>query len=337
MLIPEGKENIVLDKLKDDVFVLGCDVDVDGLTSAVLFRTVYKPKVTIPIYDFGVTEQEHIPDIIFDMTPREPWYSGIVVDHHPLSREIALDNRYALKLIWRPYPTNKIVWSILKDKIPKDRWWIVLVGCAGEGQLEQVPVEVWDYLWRYNREVFADVVTVSTNYYSKTQYNVYPIPAVIMMSSGLNALSRIGKAIDAITILENAERPMDIYRNKLLRSAKRDFDNAVSDAIKDAVRGLDLGYVFLYEVSSPYKIESTIAFKLQENMMGKTVIVVNSHTGKLSGRGGLVEWIASKCNSRREWVDQGFTMGGHAGFMGGSLGGVSVDEFINGLIELDVL
>jgi hypothetical protein len=315
-------------KLKDGDYLLGHDVDVDGLTSAVLLANWRSPNEFLPLYDFGDVNEN--PDILLDMTPNNKSYRGVVIDHHPLSFKQVKEDNFRYNLIYKSVPTIRIVWDLLHEEIPKDKWWYVLAGCAGEGQPEQTPLEVWEYIFKNHPELLQNVSYVSCDTYGKPRvWN--DLPTYLSLSSGLNALSRLGQATESIRILLESKSPIDIISNPILKAAKNDITKIIKNTLsRNDTYSIDLGWIVIL-VYSPEgnpetdfipKIEPTIAYKFHQEVGQRTSLIINAKTGKMSGRGACIEFASYKLK------ESGIEVGGHKGYMGGDLRGHKPEEVI---------
>ena len=232
-------------------------------------------------------------DIMVDMAPIDPNFPGLVIDHHDQHPE-----EHAYELIFDHFPASVITWYYVG--VPDD--WKVIVGAVGDGQPEAVPPRIW-------LKFPALLKNVETYHGSKG--TPFSIPIYKLLSSGINALCRIGEPFKAFQILSEVETPEDLLDNWEIIEAK----NSVRSETNKAMSGLRtvevLPNCFVGEISSPYRVEGIIASKLAQTT-GKTYLIHNRNSGMFSLRGdlaGLVEHILKSYKSVH--------VGGHAAFKGG--------------------
>ena len=178
------KEKIVLDRLKKGIELLYTHDDADGITSAVLLAHAFPIKKVNCPEDFGDFEAKadlakgyQPPDLVTDMVPKDPEYSGLVIDHHPSHPE---ESKRKYILVWDGIPTTGIVYKLFKDQIPKEYHWKVAVGLCGDGQPELIPAEIWT-----SCPSLLDSYTVPYEKYGKITFG--KIPVFLKLSAMINA------------------------------------------------------------------------------------------------------------------------------------------------------
>lgn len=295
-------------KIYDRLLTIGGTVathhDADGLSAGALL-TIAIPnfdKIIMPTPFGNVMDEEtgELASVILDFgRPIQEEFKGISIDHHPQPETDTYD------LIWRPYPTARIVYELLKNKIPEDQHWKCAIGCTGDGQPEKIPLEVL----MNNKTLFEEVGKFSF------KGNPWSLPVYRMLSSPINAICRVGSPYEGYAIIKDAKTPWDILENPSLRSAQAQVKAEVNKVIKgkDLILKRYKG-VYFFKYSSAYSLEGRIGTQLNASTFGQpTFIVVNVRLKKFSIRGDLALVISSFLNAK------GIKAGGHAGYAGGSL------------------
>ena len=248
--------------------------------------------------------EESIPiDLALDLgAPISEEYTNYVIDHHPHPDE----RKY--KLIHMYVPTGLILYNLWKDKIPKEKLWLVAGSLTGDGQPELIPEAVFG-------AVPSLLDRVGSIYKSYGKFKLYDYPLYLMLSSPINALCRIGNPLMAFKLAMSAKDPLDIIENPSAQDAKEVIRKEEDRIFKDDNSFYMLGSsVVLYKFNSKFGMTGLVASKLSGENRDKTIVVVNESTKSLSIRGHLADYL------RRALVANGFTVGGHAGYMGGELG-----------------
>lgn len=247
--------------------------------------------------------EENIPiDLALDLgTPLSEEYTNYVIDHHPHPDE----RNY--KLIHMYVPTGLIVYNLWKDKIPKEKLFLVAGSLTGDGQPELIPQEVFDAT-----PCLLD--RIGSIYKSYGKFNLYDYPIYMMISSPINALCRIGNPLLAFKLVMSAKDPLDILDNPSALDAKEVIRKEEDRIFKDEKSFYMVGSnVIVYSFNSKFSMTGLIASKLGGNNRDKTIIVVNEAGKSMSIRGHLADYIGRQLRAR------GWATGGHAGYFGGSL------------------
>lgn len=275
--------------------------DPDGITSAVLYAKAF-PNVEVYIQqEFGMFQKD--TQVILDMVPKEP-FTGLVIDHHPLHPE-----NPPYKLVFGHEPASLLTYKFVKanSNLPESEIWKVVVGLVGDGAPELTPVEVW-------KKYPVLLERVCSLYPKGIEVNVYDNPCWLLLSSGLNALCKAGKAQQAYEVLYNAKHPLELVSNVLLKEAKEEHRKEVDSWLKDGIYTA-IGEVMVGIVDSELSVEKDVAIKLAEQSH-RTAIVVNLRSRNVAIRGVLGEYI-QELFSDKQIID----MGGHPAFKGGKLVG----------------
>ena len=305
-------------------FTLSFHPDPDGIYSASLLMTVFKIK-EVEASPFG----EYSSQVAVDLgAPINNNWTGICIDHHP---DHPSDRKY--KLYYAEYPCGLIIYNELKEYIPREETWKVVGSLTGDGQPERTPDEIWDNF---------PILLEERGILGKGQYKVYTsaFPLFYFLSSGINALARIGRPIRALEVVCQAKSPLDILDNIEVRDAQEQFKEAEESLYKTRpiVETIKNRYIIVkFRPPSPnIDITSYIASKISGENPGKTVIVINEDTGKVSLRGVLAKYVSNKLASK------GFRSGGHPGYClnRGTLvftfeGPVMVEDIKEGISVLD--
>ncbi len=276
--------------------------DADGIFSGVLTKLA-NPTIGGLVFplEFGDVSEEAC---VLDMVPINPSYQGIVIDHHP--QHTGRDNKYQLYNLG--VPTSLAVWKIWRDVIPKSQWWKVAAGCAGDGQVELVPSDIW----RACPEILDGI---SRTYASYGKVKVYTTPVWMSLSAAINSVSRAmgpeGTEM-ALNLATGHYNPLTLLRDPVVIKARAYQEVEVKKVMQEFSQ-VDMGRFVFWEVSSGMSIESILAQR-SETSTKKTTLVVNSKTGTISMRGVLVSLLVEELSKR------GFKVGGHAGYSGGKLG-----------------
>lgn len=288
--------------------------DADGLSSAVLFKHAFGGKVKDVHFPktFGDVGSEC--DICLDMTPLNANWEGKVVDHHDQHPE---EHKY--ELYFGHKPTSLLVLEKLEDKIPKEYYWKAAIGAVGDMQPEKIP----NVIWKMNPGLLDTI-----RYTDRWNNNIkeFKIQKYKMLSSGVNALCKIGEEEKAFTILFNADEPDDILENHYLKNAKDVKKKEVNKVFNDN-EILDLGQFMYMEYESDLKISGEIAARL-EDMSEKTSVAYNRKKDKGSMRGVLTDLVLEEMDGV-----ENIESGGHqiaAGF--GNAFGVNMKELLRNII-----
>lgn len=279
--------------------------DADGVSATHLLKvaTGDVDRVIFPerFGDYrGVSDEKE--STMVDMKPRNPEYSGFVYDHHP-GHPIEADRKYTL--VWRTYPTAKIIFEEFKDKIPKEEWWKVACGCVGDGQPYEIPVEVI-------QEEPSLLLFRSNLYSSYGKVSKSEFPYYLSLSSPINSACRVNQPGLALSCLANAEKPIDLIRNSSLIKAAAKIRSAESSVLRSGDYREIENQVVYFTFSNEFNIGSRAAAKLQDSFR-RTAVVINTDKMAFSIRGILSQYLIEYFRPK------GYDIGGHLGFSGGSL------------------
>ena len=302
-----AKKQLVEDILAlDDTINVSAHDDADGVASAVLFGeflAAHEKEFYVKFPEtFGDCDSK--TDVVLDQVPLDPELEAIVIDHHS---QHTSRKTYQYSLWYEEVPTTRIVYDLFKKFLQHK--WKVAIGAVGDGQPEQIPDEIWDQY----PELFQEKCSIYAKSYDLT---VYRNPLYSMLSSGINAISRMeNKDIDsmgpvvAYNIAKEVKNPWDLVNHSMCGMAKA-LSKKEQKQIIVKHAPLDLGRVIMWIIESDYNLGSTVATRLQSEIK-KTVVVVNRTSGKISIRGDQAGWIKRKLPE--------FTIDGHLKWMGGIL------------------
>ena len=277
--------------------------DADGMSAGFLYGLATED-ADININNFG--EIAEGSTAVLDMHPTsDPDFKGICIDHHP-------DHPTGMKLKYKLYydtvPTSAIVWNNFHEKIPHSEWWKAAIGCVGDMQSYSIPTKVWND-FPILREKYTQLYGWKHTPFSLRVYQ--------KLSSGLNALSRMGQAFLAMDVLEESKYPMDLITDPRCEEArevlKKETNSQLSDMRLIEYEGVTFGYI-----SSELSVGGRIATQLSRELR-ETVLVQNLSDGAFSIRGDLTSWIADKIAEVSK--EKGITVevGGHPQAKGGTI------------------
>lgn len=279
--------------------------DADGVSATHLYKvaTGDVDRVIFPerFGDYrGVSDEKE--STMVDMKPRSSEYLGLVYDHHP-NHPIEADRKYTL--VWRTYPTAKIIFEEFKDKLPKEEWWKVACGCVGDGQQYQIPVEVI-------QQEPSLLLFTSRLFQSYGKLNKSEFPYYLSLSSPINSACRANQPGLALSCLANAEKPIDLITNPSLMKASAKIRTAENNILRYGKHKEIENQVVYFTFGNEFNIASRIAAKLQDSFR-RTAVVVNEDKMTFSIRGILSQYLVEY------FQPKGYDIGGHLGFSGGSL------------------
>jgi hypothetical protein len=296
--IEENKQDLYTLLKSIEPFSLSLHHDSDGIYSAAILASIFKiSKFEIP--PFG----EYTTDVAVDLGAPETNkdFAGIVIDHHPDHPE---DRKY--KLFWDTCPTGLVLYNALKEHLPKDKWWLVIGSLCGDGQPELVPDEIWDAY----PVLLEERGTLGKGQYGKIYTSGFPM--FYFLSSAINAIAKMGFPQQGLEVLLRAETPFDVLDNVEVKDAKEQFRMAEDNIYKTkpSVETIKNRFMIIRikPNNSSLNIGSTLASSISRENAGKTIIVINETSGKVSLRGVLAKYCANKLNKA------GFKAGGHAGY-----------------------
>ena len=152
-------------------------------------------------------------------------------------------------------------------------------------------------------------------------------PLFYFLSSGVNALCRLGFPLQALDIVNNAKSPLEVLDHQEVRDAV-DQIRSEEDSIyrsKPLVETIKNRYIIIrFRTSSPaIRMSGFLASKISSNNPGKTIIAINEENGQVSLRGVLAKYVANKLS------EKGFKAGGHPGYCGANVSPEEIDKFID--------
>ena len=273
--------------------------DADGLSAAYLY-TLANGEDTVEIRDFGNIAEGST--VVLDMHP-SPSFEGLVIDHHPNHPS---ERKY--ELIFDNTPTAVIVFKNYKDKIPTEKWWITAIGAVGDMEPYSIPSEVWD--------TCPLLKTRHTKFYG---YKNVPFHLRLyhLLSSGVNALCRLGHEFDAWDVLEEAQSPIDVINDPRCLEAKQLLKQRVNSILQE-LELVEWNDVLIGQISSDIAVEGRIATQLSRNMQ-ETILIQNTETGAFSIRGDLSTWLEEKLRAKAGEKKIELVVGGHAEAKGGTI------------------
>jgi len=285
-------------------FTLAFHGDADGIYSASLLMSVFKVKKAV-CPPFG----EYDTDVAVDLgAPRLiPDWNGVAIDHHPDHP----DNRSYKLFTHSKYPhapCGLIIYEHLREYIPKEHLWKVVGSLTGDGQPEYTPDEIWDLYPILLEE--RGILTKAGGYRLHTS----AFPLFYYLSSGVNAIARLGFPERALEIVNSAKHPLDILDHIEVKDSIERFKAEEAAILKDkpVAETIKNRYIIvrIAPSNSSLNISGYLASKLSSENPGKTVIVINDTTGKISMRGVLAKYVANKLSA------SGLKAGGHPGYCG---------------------
>ena len=289
--------------------------DADGITSA-FFTSFGVPHPVIEIWNgsFGDTTGLNSGDYMVDMRPKQNLKGLNVIDHHG---PYPLDRKY--NLTTDDVPASYICWNKFKDKIPKEEWWKLAIGLMGDGQPELIPYEIHEMCPQLRSQY-----KTSSKYYYK--WNVNYFPTYKLLSSPINSLLRIGKMDSAVKLITESKNPLDILNNVEANEAK-EFCKKERDKLIHSSKSYDFSDLAIFIFESDIRMSGYLASVMQ-NALNKTVICINSKSGRGSLRGDLSLYYRDKLKHLDYLI-----IDGHPGFMGVSIT-ENPDVFIYDLIDI---
>jgi len=279
--------------------------DGDGLASG-HFASFGVPdsELTIGVYEkgFGNTEGLSKNDWMVDMKPMDANWDGHCIDHH-----LPHPDKHKYELISGVEPATLLTWQHFKEKIPKNEWWKIAIGCMGDGQPELIPTEVF----RECPSLMQSIKTSAFQSYGKWKISTYPVYK--LLSSPINAFLRKGEYESAINLIRYADTPMSLISSEDAQIAKSDIRNDYQMAVKDCemIQFGNLAVVLFY---SKYRMSGYIGSSLLSALDNKTVMAINKRNGSISLRGDLATYYRDMMK-KLDYLE----IDGHAAFMGGKL------------------
>lgn len=296
----------MLERFEKEAPYISTHDDADGMVSALYVTDFFERTMGIPEVDIEFPENfgDCDPDanVILDQIPNDPKHDAIVIDHHQqhLGRK-----GYEYQLYHDPVPTSLSAYDIFRKDI-KDEW-KVAAGLVGDGQPELIPNYVWDH--------YPELFHMKASLYQRgNDITVYRNPLYTMLSSGINAISKMqeetlyGPGL-GYSIAKQVETPWELVVHPTCEQAKQ-LQNKEKSRIMYAHAPIDLGKVIYWPIQSKYRMESYMATIL-ESKDRKTVVVLNEINNTIAIRGVHAEWVKSKLPD--------FQIDGYLKYMGGLL------------------
>ena len=275
--------------------------DADGMSAGFLYGLA-TGDTDINIQAFG--EVAEGSTAVLDMHPTsDPDFNGICIDHHP-----GYPKKTKYKLIYDTIPASAIVWNNFHKKIPHQDWWKAAIGCVGDMQSFSIPTQIWND-FPILREKYTQLYGWKHTPFSLRVYQ--------KLSSGLNALSRMGQAFLAMDVLEESRYPMDLITDPRCEEArevlKKETNSQLSDMRLIEFEGVTFGYI-VSELSVGGRIATQLSRDLRE-----TVLVQNLNDGAFSIRGDLTSWVADRITEAAKVKGIIVEVGGHPQAKGGTI------------------
>jgi hypothetical protein len=262
---------------------------------------------------------EYLTDVALDLgSPKLPTFDGIVVDHHP---DHPIQRNY--KLFWDKVPTGLIIWNEMKDYIPKSQWWRVAGSLTGDSAIEYLPPEIWDS--------FPQLLDTKSSIYRDTKtYKIKmgrPYPIYVYLSSGVNALCRMGNPAEALKKCLTWRSPIDAVTDLDVIEAKHLLDIEENTIMKrKPIAEIVRNRFSIIKISSS-RPEFSMSGYMASHLMGQneflTIVVINETNGEVSIRGKLAKYLADKLRTK------GYKSGGHAIAAGATVPLDQIEKFIN--------
>lgn len=312
-----------------DKFKISAHHDADGISATVL----YMKSVGLELEDvevdfpdeFGLAHPD--TDMIVDMVPREPEYSGECIDHHD-QHPYEKDREYTL--IYDEYPSAVTVYN--RFMIPDEESWKVAIGAVGDVQPEEIPGEIF-LINPFLRDSYSSLWKDYDTWSLKS--NV--LPAYKLISSPVNAMARVGNEQMALEKVYNAEKPEDlIYDSDAVeckQNVRKEFKRIVKGVgkvgqkRKGSRKMYEWNDIIYVPFRSDYRISGYIGAQVHDDM-DKTVLSLNLERGKGSVRGDLTNMVAEALKQHD------FHVGGHGGACGVTIDSSRDDELLEVLRSL---
>jgi len=300
-------------------FSLSFHDDADGVYSASMLMYIFKIRKVEESYELHSPPfNEYTDDVALDLGyPTIETETKIVIDHHP-----GHERKTKYKLYFDKVPTGLIIWNHLKDYIPETQWWRVVGALIGDGQVELVPDEIWDLFPQLTDEK-------GILYQSRGNYYVSKYPLYVYLSSGVNALCRLGNPLQALMECLNWKTPIDAVLSETVKEAKEllrvEANNILNQ--KPVIEVLKNKVIIsrIKTTRPEFGMSGYVASKLSAQYKFHTVVVINDSNGEVSIRGVLAKYIANKL------TQSGFKAGGHPGYCGATVPIEEIESFIKTL------
>lgn len=300
--------------------------DADGVYSASLLFFVegieIKKMKTVPSDERLMVESptefgNYKYSVAVDLgAPTNKDWNGICIDHHPNHSK---DRKY--KLYYDTVPTGLIIWNELKDYIPTDQWWRVAGSLMGDASIHYLPAEIWDAFPQFFDE--KGILYRDKWYHTK----VSRTPLYVFLSSGVNALCRLGDPLGALNMCLKYRNPIDLALNTEAMHAKHLLEVEESNILKQQlpIEIIRNRYLLTKIKSSrpEYSMSGKIASTLSSQYPFLTIIVLNESNGEVSIRGILAKYVADKLSAK------GFKAGGHENASGAKVNIEDIKKFMD--------
>ena len=286
----------------DIISTIRCHHDADGITTA-YFTKFHVKNGTIEIWNgnFGEVRGLKAGDWLVDMRPTADLEGLTVIDHHPPH---PLTHKYTLH--FKSYPASLIAWEMFKEEIPKKEWWKLAIGLVGDAAPELIPYEVFES----KPELLVNIKTSAHQSYGKWKVNYYPVYK--LLSSGINALLRLGDFDRALRIIKTVDSPFQLLQNKEIKLAKA----RVSAEFERIMREQNC-YEFDNLIVCLFRSDIRMSGYISSSMLsGDTpaIMSINLNTNRGSLRGELASYWKAKLSNLNY-----LTIDGHSSAMGVSL------------------
>ncbi len=304
--------------------------DADGIASAVLFAICRGVERLIWLLEFGDTDKRI--QVYLDQAPKDPEFSGLVIDHHKIHIDRGEDN-FNYTVVYDEVPTTMIVYNLIQPdlmlnggELYKKHGWKLAVGLMGDGQPHLIP----EFIWKDFPALHAKHMSIWEDWSAGGNWKTFMYPIHGMLASGINALARQGSEQTAYEILRDAKTPIEMVNHSSIYRAKEVQKKEIKRVMKEN-KPIDFPNVILWKFHSEFAIASYLATRLNA-VSNKTVLSWNTNFGKLSCRGNYTEMVARELNSNLE--TKGFELAGHVGYRGGQIGEVTLEEVYEELAKI---
>ncbi|MCK4259637.1 MAG: hypothetical protein KAX49_11705 [Halanaerobiales bacterium] len=284
--------------------VISTHLDADGISAGYLYGLAIKDS-NINLNEFGIVTEGST--CVIDMHPNsDPDYSELVIDHHP-GHPIGKELKY--KLIYDTVPASAIVWNNFYKDIPHEEHWKAAIGCVGDMQSYSIPTQIWND-FPILREKFTQLYGWKHTPFSLRVYQ--------KLSSGINALSRMGQAFLALEVIEEAENPVDLIMDPRCEDARDTLKKETNSLLSD-IKLVECDSVIFGSISSELTVGGRIATQLSNDLKSTTVIQ-NMEGGHFSIRGDLTVWVKERLQKNAEKLENvELEVGGHPMASGGKV------------------
>lgn len=285
--------------------------DADGISATVL----YLKSLGLELEDVEVVFPARFgsysvnTDVMIDMTPTDPYYDGICIDHHDQHPD---EDEREYDLTYSEYPTSVAIYNNMP--VSEEEEWKVAVGAVGDASAEEIPGEIF----ARNSYLMDGYSSVWTKY-AGSQMGTNEVKCYKLTSSPINALARIHKEQEALEKLFEADKPQDIIFDKEIKKAKDRVQSEFQGIIKGVGKSgehkiYEWGNIAFLQYESEFRMTGYLSARLHDEM-DKTMVVLDRNSGRGSIRGPLTNYVAYSLRQ------EDFHVGGHGGACG-----LSVDE-----------